>query len=308
MFDKIETPKQDDLWSDWLLHRDGGDAAYGTQLRKSLEVMRDQVLDNARLQNGQTLLDIGSGDGLIAFGAIERVGRTLKAICTDISVPMLEHTKRLAQASGFAGQCVFQACSASDLKDIWDQSVDVVTSRAALAFVEDKPAAFGEFFRVLKPGGRISFCEPILQDKSFELMALQRFLAANPSHPGATRMRLAHRLLSAQYPATETEVAANPLTNFSERDLVALACDAGFVEVQLRLHIDVQPGLIRSWQVFLNTSPHPWAPRSSEVLARAFNDEERRQFEELMRPSIEAGHGVTKDSFAYLTAMKPAGV
>jgi hypothetical protein len=59
-----------DKWASWLLHRRDGDDP--DQKQKALEHLipiRDPVLDNARLVPGQTLLDLGAGDGLIGFGA-----------------------------------------------------------------------------------------------------------------------------------------------------------------------------------------------------------------------------------------------
>ena len=38
-------------------------------------------------------------------------------------------------------------------------TVDVVATRAALAYVADKKAALGEFYRILKPGARLSIAE-----------------------------------------------------------------------------------------------------------------------------------------------------
>ena len=61
-----------DQWHRWLLDvRHGGDAAYCEQLlARTLHPVRDKVLDRADLRPGDTLLDVGCGDGLIALGAL----------------------------------------------------------------------------------------------------------------------------------------------------------------------------------------------------------------------------------------------
>jgi hypothetical protein len=60
-----------DRWHQWLLGaRFGGDDAYRKRmLRESLYPWRDEILDKAHLRADDTLLDVGAGDGLIAFGA-----------------------------------------------------------------------------------------------------------------------------------------------------------------------------------------------------------------------------------------------
>lgn len=63
--------KAPDRWHRWLMDvRFGGDpAARERLLTELLYPVRDTVLDKARLQPGNTVLDVGTGDGLIAFGA-----------------------------------------------------------------------------------------------------------------------------------------------------------------------------------------------------------------------------------------------
>jgi arsenite methyltransferase len=69
--------------------------------------------------------------------------------------------RETAEAMGVSERCSFVRASAEDLTGIADASVDVVTTRSVLIFVADKDRAFGEFFRVLTPGGRASLHEPI---------------------------------------------------------------------------------------------------------------------------------------------------
>ena len=146
-----------DQWSEWLLHtRHADDPAYETVVKEVVGRFADRVLDDARLYPGMTLLDIGAGDGLLAFRAIERMGEKVRVVLTDISAPLLRHAEASAAHRGVREQCTFMRCSAEKLTDIGDSTIDAVVARASIAYVPDKKAAFGEFHRVLRPGGRIS--------------------------------------------------------------------------------------------------------------------------------------------------------
>ena len=61
-----------DRWAEWLLG--SGTAGHKAAWVEFLRPVRDRVLDNARLSGGETLLDFGAGDGMIAFGALDRMG------------------------------------------------------------------------------------------------------------------------------------------------------------------------------------------------------------------------------------------
>jgi arsenite methyltransferase len=65
-----------DRWHRWLVRgRFGGDASYREKrLAEFLYPVRDRVLDRAQLVAGETLLDAGCGEGLIAFGSARRAG------------------------------------------------------------------------------------------------------------------------------------------------------------------------------------------------------------------------------------------
>src|SRR5579872_4886420 len=181
-----------DEWSEWLLHRrHAGDPAYLSTLRAETQRYADRVLDAAQLAPGMRLLDVGAGEGLLAFRAIERIGPSLQVVLSDISVPMLEHAQERARERGIANQCTFVHCSADALRGIADGSVDVVATRAVLAYVADKAAALAEFRRVLKPQGRMSLAEPIFQDDALLTGSLRRTLEAQTS-PAAGILPLLH--------------------------------------------------------------------------------------------------------------------
>lgn len=299
-------PPESDDWSNWLLcHRHAGDAEYARNVRESTRKLADRVVDGANLRSGMTLADIGSGDGLVAFRAIDRMGATLRCILTDISAPMLRYAEKEAKARGFGSQCDFLLCSADELGAIENNSVDAVTTRAVLAYVADKPAALAEFHRILRPGGRISIAEPVLRDEALATLSLKRTLEAQANDQRDRFMVLCHRWKAAQFPDTEERIAASAITNYSERDLLRWVQDAGFTQVHMEMHFDMMTSDITSWDVFVGIAPHPWAPTLKSILQSKFSAAERSLFESIVRPQIESGRSVSVGRGLYLTADKP---
>jgi arsenite methyltransferase len=97
-----------DCWPEWLLAgRFAGDADVQQRVMESLRPIRDRVLDQAEPLEGGTLLDIGCGDGLIAFGALERGAATV--IFSDVSQDLLDESRRVATVLGVADRCRFPA-------------------------------------------------------------------------------------------------------------------------------------------------------------------------------------------------------
>ena len=251
------------------------------------------------------LVDVGAGDGLVGFRAIERIGPKLRVVLTDVSIQMLRHAEALAVQRGVLDQCTFLEFTAEHLTGIADASVDVVTTRSVLAYVSDKSAALREFQRVLKPGGCISIAEPIFRDDALSAIAMKNVLNTRSADSQDRFLPLLHRWKSAQFPDTEAKMAQSPITNYVERDLVRFAKNCGFADIHLELHIDVRPSRITSWAVLLGTSPHPLAPSLSVILAEQFNAEERQFFEKILRPIVESGNFDSTGRMAYLTARKP---
>jgi ubiquinone/menaquinone biosynthesis C-methylase UbiE len=252
-----------------------------------------------------TLADIGAGDGLVAFRAIERSGASIRVLMTDVSMPLLRHAEETARTLGVSGQCAYVHGSAEKLEGIGNETVDVATMRAVLAYVEDKPAAMRELYRILKPGGRFAIAEPILRDEALEVCMLKRLLDTGAIQTDDPFFPLLLRCRAAQYPDTEEAVRSLPITNYGERDLVRLAIDAGFTDIHLELHIDVRTEDCLPWDTFLRTSPHPLAPTLEEVLENQFTRGERDYLESRMRALFESGKQLGAARVAYLTAERP---
>jgi arsenite methyltransferase len=150
-----------DRWAQWLLERrHGGDEDELERLLPDLDEFRERVIASASIADGDEVLDVGTGNGLIGFAALERVGPRGRVIFSDVSSDLLEECKRLATQLGVLDRSEFVEASA-DALPLADESVDVVTTRSVLIYLLDKEPALREFHRVLKPGGRLSMFEPI---------------------------------------------------------------------------------------------------------------------------------------------------
>lgn len=294
-----------DAWTDWLrTGRHGGDPTAAREVSERLVVIRDRVIDSARLERDATLLDLGSGDGLVAFGALGPARPSLRVIFADVSVPLLRHCRVEAHRRGVASRCEFVNVSADRLDCLRDSTVDAVTSRAVLAYVADKPRAFREIHRVLKFGGRLSAAEPIMRDQALEAFAMSQALAARDVVADGDILPLVHRWKAAQFPSTPEALTQHPLVNYTERNLLGWAQAAGFTDVRLELHIHTSPARDVTWAAFTAVAPHPWAPSLDEILSERFSTDERRRFEAVLRPMVEGGGWMSVDSVAYLVAVK----
>nr|WP_322047785.1 methyltransferase domain-containing protein [Paraburkholderia sp. J67] len=263
------------------------------------------MLDFAGLRAGMTLVDVGTGDGLVGLRAIERIGASIRVIMTDVSARLLQHAQARAQASGVSGQCTYLHCAAQRLDGIADNAADALTMRAVLAYVDDKPAAMREVFRVLKPGGRFAIAEPILRDEALEVCMLRQLIDSGSIDNSDPFFPLLLRCRAAQFPDTEEQVRALPITNYGERDLVRFAIDAGFTDIHLELHIDVKTADCVPWETFLRMAPHPLSPDLETILQTRFTREERDYLEVRMRAMFESGKQPGASRIAWLTARKP---
>ncbi|MBN2386895.1 MAG: arsenite methyltransferase [Anaerolineales bacterium] len=108
----------------------------------------------ARLQPGETVLDLGSGGGLDCFLAARQVGAGGHVIGVDMTREMLERARKNAERIGLEN-IEFREGFLESLP-VEDNHVDVVISNCVINLSPDKPQVLREIFRVLKPGGRLS--------------------------------------------------------------------------------------------------------------------------------------------------------
>lgn len=291
-----------DRWARWLLHdRFGGDVEARRRNITGLELFRDRVLTAAAIGPGDVVLDVGCGDGLIGFGAIPLVGKTGWVVFTDVSDQLLDRCQQIASDLGVADRCRFLLSPAETLKGIDDLSVDVVTTRSVLIYVDNKAAAFAAFWRVLKPGGRVSLFEPI--NRRFAALNQETLFGFEvaPVADLAVRVRAVF------------EAAAPPdgaMMGFDETDLLHLAESTGFSDVTVTLELStsvLSPFTLSSWDQVMMTRPNPNAPTYGEAIQHALTGDEAQRLEGHLRPLIESGaESRNRAALAYLKATKPS--
>lgn len=113
-----------------------------------MRAQRQYVLDLMQLQPGESILDVGTGNGIFSREMLEIVGETGHVTGIDGSETMVTMAREICPGG------TFLQGDAADLP-VESGRFDVVTASQVLCFVPDAGRAVAEMFRILKPGGRL---------------------------------------------------------------------------------------------------------------------------------------------------------
>jgi arsenite methyltransferase len=278
-----------DCWARWLLdRRDAGSEQERHATLARLSPIRERILAHSAIQPGDVVLDVGCGDGFLAFAALRQVGPEGRVIFSDVSADLLEHCRVLCEKNGLSDRVDLVLADATNLSAVPDRSVDCVMLRSVLCYVVDKQQAFQAFHRVLRPGGRLALFEPI-----------NRFGHAQRVYELDSVDDLDERVRAAW-----SQPALGPMIDYDERDLLDQAERAGFTEILLEYRAAVERPIPMDWDVYIRRAPNPLAPSLEELVRSVLTPEETARYFAALRPQVESGTGTVRHAGAHLSATR----
>jgi arsenite methyltransferase len=299
-FDQAELEKQKpgDRWLRWITSsRDASDAELRSRTLELLTPLRDQILDAAKLQTTDTVLDVGTGDGLLGIGALARLGPGGKIIFNDVSKDIIHHLRTVIGTEVHGPEVEYVTSSVTDLAGVRDSSVDVIISRAVLIYVDDLHAAFRSIARVLRPEGQIVIWEPVhsligsLDDAPHQFFGWH----IPDTAPIATRIKSAYAKPSA-------------LSNLTVARMIEAAECAGFENITAEIRVSsrrADNGDDATIKRLLHGQPNPNMPSIAEVMKELLTAPETEEFVAALTQAVRSGTGRHRKSGMLLTATNP---
>lgn len=281
-------------WSQWLKATRFSymDETQVTQTLNWLSLVRDAVLENADIKPFDTVIDIGTGTGLLGFGALERLDENGSVIFSDKFEDCLLECKKLLDTMSVAPQFSFLP-SGCEKMDLPSDSVDKALMRSVLVHILDKQTAINEIHRILKPAGVFSAFEPVIRSNTryYELISPDKISDYN------------------DFKKAEMEFMSSSedsLTNFDENTLEENLKVAGFATVDLNVQSAestyvVQQNTVESW---FDAPPSPGKASMKQKFLTYFDESKVNNYIQEVKADLSGKQISVKANTVFIKAIK----
>lgn len=290
-----------DIWSAWIQGgRDDHDPIIRERSLARIAPIRDRVLQAAAIHAGDTVLDIGCGDGLLGLAALSQVGDSGTVMFSDISQPLLDEVAAIAKRAGADHNAKYVCTTAEALDGIDDASVDIVVLRAVLIYVTERDKAIAAIHRVLRPGGRLSLYEPLVVDPP-DASDGARFLGFD-----TTEVAAAARAVQAVF--DRHQPPNDPMLTLSATELRTHCETTGLAPVTTTETVETStlpPADDATVQAILHGRGNPRVPSIADATRQVLEPDAAAAFLAVLERQARKGGTPARTGHIYLAATKP---
>jgi ubiquinone/menaquinone biosynthesis C-methylase UbiE len=246
------------------------------------EPWSQRLLDEVKLQSGDLVLDIATGDGILARLAASRIGSDGHVFAIDLSKPVLD-TARAQPAPESAARITYLQSSAAPLPGS-SEIFDAVFCQQGLQFFPDRLAALREMRRILKPDGRVA-------------LAVWAPLERNPVFAAY------HAALRASVSEELAGLMATPFGWSDGAELQSAVEEAGFREVRLStptISLVLEGGVEQVIRAFSAKTMSACAAALSQDARKALSARVRREMS-----ALECDDRIVGEMVSHIVIAKP---
>lgn len=223
--------------SGWQLDGDAPDAYERYMVPAFIETWTRELVKRADLVNGERLLDVACGTGMVARHAVPFLGNEGDITGVDVNAVMLDKARTIGEQAGIS--VAWEEGDVTALPFSGDR-FDVAICQQSLQYFPDRDRALGEMHRVLAPGGRL-------------LLSVWRSLEYFPFYVAF------HEVLERHVGETPASMLASAFTLGDAEELRRLVENAGFRDVRVQIVIKQMKSPSVSRLVKGNTMASPFA-------------------------------------------------